>query len=261
MTEPTAARSSAPLALDIRDLGLHFGALRAIDSVSLAVQVGERHVLLGTNGAGKTSLFNTISGDLRPSVGSIGLFGEDVTRIPSWRRARLGVARTYQSSLLFSALSVADNLYVAVRGARAGRFSLRREPASAAARREAQALAAQVGLAEHCDREVALLSHGQQRQLEIGMALASRPRLLLLDEPAAGLSPAERQMLIGLIAALPPALTIVLIEHDMDVALALADRVTVMKDGRVVLQGSPDEVRASPQVQLIYFGESLETAA
>ncbi|MBO9642865.1 MAG: ABC transporter ATP-binding protein [Pseudacidovorax sp.] len=260
MMDPAAA-SSAALALDIRGLGLHFGALRAIDGVSLAVPVGERHVLLGTNGAGKTSLFNTISGDLRPSVGSIRLFGEDVTRLPSWRRARLGVARTYQSSLLFGELSVADNLYVAVRGARAGRFSLHREPANAAARLEAQALAMQVGLGAHCERQVALLSHGQQRQLEIGMALASRPRLLLLDEPAAGLSPAERQMLIGLIAALPLALTTVLIEHDMDVALALADRVTVMKDGRVVLQGDPDEVRASPQVQRIYFGESLETAA
>jgi branched-chain amino acid transport system ATP-binding protein len=245
------------VALEVQELGVRFGAVRAIDNVSLMVRTGERHVLLGTNGAGKTTLFNAISGDLRATSGTIRLFGEDVTALSSWQRARRGVARTYQSSLLFGGLTVQENLYVALRGCCPGRFSLRRERAASSHWQRAQKLAARVGVGTRLKDDVASLSHGQQRQLEIGMALAGDPRLLLLDEPAAGLSPAERQLLIELIEGLPPSLTIVLIEHDMDVALRLAHRVTVMKDGQLVAQGEPANIRANAQVQRIYFGDGL----
>ncbi|CAB3778677.1 ABC transporter ATP-binding protein [Pararobbsia alpina] len=244
-------------ALEVHELGVRFGAVRAIDNVSLMVRTGERHVLLGTNGAGKTTLFNVISGDLHATSGRIRLFGENVTGLSSWQRARRGVARTYQSSLLFGGLTVQENLYVALRGCAGGRFSLRRERADSLHWQRAQTLAARVGLGERFTDDVAALSHGQQRQLEIGMALAGDPRLLLLDEPAAGLSPAERQSLIELIEGLPASLTIVLIEHDMDVALRLAHQVTVMKDGRLVVQGDPASIRENAQVQRIYFGEGV----
>jgi branched-chain amino acid transport system ATP-binding protein len=244
-------------ALEVQELGMRFGAVRAIDNVSLMVRTGERHVLLGTNGAGKTTLFNAISGDLRATSGKIRLFGEDITRLSSWQRARRGVARTYQSSLLFGGLTVQENLYVALRGRAAGRFSLRRERAASLHWQRARALAERVGLGARFSEDVASLSHGQQRQLEIGMALAGDPRLLLLDEPAAGLSPAERQLLIELIEGLPSSLTIVLIEHDMDVALRLAHQVTVMKDGQLVVQGDPASIRGNAQVQRIYFGDGL----
>lgn len=249
------------MALEVSALGMRFGAVQAIDGVSLAVRTGERHVLLGTNGAGKTTLFNAISGDLQATKGEIRLFGQDITRMPAWKRARSGVARTYQSSLLFGGLTVEENLYVALNGCGPRRFSLRRESPDAHNWREAKRLAARIGLKECGVDEVASLSHGQQRQLEIGMALASTPRLLLLDEPAAGLSPAERQSLIALIEALPSSLTVVLIEHDMDVALRLAHQVTVMKDGRIVVHGPPDAIRNSAEVQRIYFGEKMEHMA
>jgi branched-chain amino acid transport system ATP-binding protein len=245
------------VALEVQELGMRFGAVTAIDNVSLVVRTGERHVLLGTNGAGKTTLFNAISGDLRATSGTIRLFGDDITQLPSWQRARRGVARTYQSSLLFGGLTVQENLYVALRGVSAGRFSLRREGPASLHWQRARALAERVGLASRFTDEVASLSHGQQRQLEIGMALSGDPRLLLLDEPAAGLSPAERQLLIELIEGLPSSLTIVLIEHDMDVALRLAHQVTVMKDGQLVAQGDPSSIRGNVQVQRIYFGDGL----
>jgi branched-chain amino acid transport system ATP-binding protein len=248
------------VALEVQEIGVRFGAVRAIDNVSLMVHTGERHVLLGTNGAGKTTLFNVISGDLHATSGMIRLFGENITGLSSWQRARRGVARTYQSSLLFGGLTVQENLYVALRGCGGGRLSLRRERADSLHWQRAQALAARVGLGARFTDDVAALSHGQQRQLEIGMALAGDPRLLLLDEPAAGLSPAERQLLIELIEGLPPSLTIVLIEHDMDVALRLAHQVTVMKDGRLVVQGDPASIRENAQVQRIYFGEGLGTS-
>ena len=178
-------------ALEVEELGMRYGAVRAIDNVSLMVRTGERHVLLGTNVAGKTTLFNANSGDLRATTVKIRLFVEDITRLPSWQRARRGVARTYQSSLLFGGLTVEENLYVALRGLSAGRFSLRRERAASLHWQRARALAGRVGLGARFTEDVASLSHGQQRQLEIGMALAGDPRLLLLDEPAARLVPSR----------------------------------------------------------------------
>ncbi len=244
--------STEPAALRLDGVGRRFGALAAVAGVSLAVARGERRAVLGPNGAGKTTLFNLVCGDFPPTAGRVVLFGEDITRLKAHHRARRGVGRTYQNSLLFNGLSVADNLVVAVRGAKPGRFSLRLPAAAdrAAARRLAEA----VRLSHLLGAEVASLSHGQRRQLEVGMALACEPRLLMLDEPAAGLSPAERPELVKLLRALPRAITLLLIEHDMDVALPLADVVTVMKDGAVVVEGPPDRIESDPVVQAIYLG-------
>ena len=243
---------TAPAALRLEGVGRRFGALAAVAGVSLAVARGERRAVLGPNGAGKTTLFNLVCGDFRPTSGRVVLFGEDVTRLEPHGRARRGVGRTYQNSLLFNGLSVADNLVVAVRGAKPGRFSFRLP--SAADRAAARRLAETVRLSHLLGAEVASLSHGQRRQLEVGMALACDPRLLMLDEPAAGLSPVERPELMKLLRALPRALTLLLIEHDMDVALPLADMVTVMKDGAVVVEGRPDRIERDPVVQRIYLG-------
>jgi len=239
-------------ALQLQGVGRRFGALAAVGDVSLAVARGERRAVLGPNGAGKTTLFNLICGDFPPTTGRVLLFGEDITALRPHHRARRGVGRTYQTSLLFTGLSVEENLLVALRGARPGRFSW--WPASAADRAAARALAERVRLSHRLGTEVAALSHGQRRQLEVGMALACDPRLLMLDEPAAGLSPVERPELVALLRSLPPALTLIVIEHDMDIALPLADIVTVMKDGQVVVEGTPGMIESDPMVQAIYLG-------
>ncbi|MCC6313948.1 MAG: ATP-binding cassette domain-containing protein, partial [Thermomicrobiales bacterium] len=197
---------------------------------------------------------NLIAGDLRPTSGRVLLFGDDVTRLPTERRIRRGLTRTYQTALLFDGLTVADNLFVALRGRRAGRMSLRRPRADDADRRRARELAESVGLADVLAAKAADLSHGERRQLELGMALAGEPRLLLLDEPAAGLSPGERGRLSELLLALDPAISVLLIEHDLDVALRVAKRVTVMHEGRIIAEGSPDEIRANRAVQDVYLG-------
>lgn len=241
-------------AIELKNVGRRFGALQAVRDVTFDVARGERHAVLGPNGAGKTTLFNTICGDFPPTAGSIKLFGEDISHIPAHRRARRGIGRTYQQSLLFDGLSVRDNLFVAVRGVRPNRFSFlvpRRDDAFVAKARD---VAERVRLSHVLDIAVGDLSHGQRRQLEVGMALASDPKLLMLDEPAAGLSPVERPELSKLLKDLPRDLTIVLIEHDMDVALPFADLVTVMKDGAVVVSDTPDRIQDDPVVHEIYLG-------
>jgi branched-chain amino acid transport system ATP-binding protein len=239
-------------ALTLHGVGRRFGALAAVEGVSLAVAPGERRAVLGPNGAGKTTLFNLICGDFPPTSGRVELFGEDITRLPPHHRARQGVGRTYQTSLLFNGLTVEDNLVIAIRGARPGRFSWL--PPSREDRARARALAERVRLAHARGAEVASLSHGQRRQLEVGMALACTPRLLMLDEPAAGLSPLERPELLALMRDLPREITLVVIEHDMDIALPIADLVTVMKDGAVVVEGPPARIESDPVVQAIYLG-------
>jgi len=237
-------------------VGKTFGALQAVADVSLTVAAGERRAILGPNGAGKTTLFNLICGDYAPSRGRVVYFGQDITRLKAHQRARAGIGRTYQNSLLFDRLSVLDNLYLAVRGSKPGRFSFlrpkRADPHLAAARRVGQ----RVRLDNVFDHAVEDLSHGQRRQLEVGMALASEPRLLMLDEPGAGLSPGDRPELLRLLLELPRTLTLVLIEHDMDIALPVADKVTVMKDGAVVVEGTPDGIGSDPAVQAIYLGRA-----
>jgi branched-chain amino acid transport system ATP-binding protein len=231
-----------------------FGAVRAVDDVSLSVAAGQKYAILGSNGAGKTTLFNAITGDFPPSAGSIHFFGEDITALPPHERIRKGLRRTYQSSLLFRDLSVRDNLFLAVRGVASGRFSFWPAGARAPSTLATQDLLERVRLAHIADEPVSSLAHGQQRQLEIGMALAGAPRLILFDEPAAGLSPAERRELVLLLTSLPAHMSFVLIEHDLDIALRVVDRVTVMHNGRVLRHGTPAEIEADAQVQAIYMG-------
>lgn len=248
-------------ALRAEALTKSFGALVAVRDVSLTVAAGERRAILGTNGAGKTTLFNLIAGDFPPTKGSIGFFGQPISDLPAFRRTRLGISRTYQTSRVLSGLSVLDNLYLAVRGVRPWRFSLRPRSDSDEPMRFAREMARAVRLTDRLEWQANELSHGEQRQLEIGMALAARPRLLLLDEPAAGLSPLERPVLTAMLRELPRDVTVVLIEHDMDVALQVADRVTVMHEGAVVFEGSSAETAASPLVQTIYLGKAGDHAA
>lgn len=242
-------------ALTLDSVGRRFGALRAVSDVTLRIEQGERRAILGPNGAGKTTLFNTICGDYPPTSGKITFFGTDISQLKPHLRARLGIGRTYQSSTLFSGLSVRENLYLAVRAMKPGRFSLLKAGPGNADLRRVQDLAQQVRVDHILDTRIDAISHGQRRQVEIGMALAGNPRLLMLDEPAAGLSAAERPELVALLAELPRDLTLVLIEHDMDVALANSEKVTVMKDGEVVVESTSDKVADDPLVQAIYLGE------
>lgn len=255
MAEPrTAPRTDGTHALVLEGVGRSFGALVAIEDISLAIDAGERHAILGANGAGKTTLFNVITGDFRPDRGRVVFFGEDVTALPPYERIRRGIRRTYQNSLLFRSLSVLDNLFLAVCGVTRGRFRFRRPPPSDPNLRRARDLAAQAGLAEVIDVPVADLSHGQQRQLEVGLALAGAPRLILFDEPAAGLSPAERRRLVELLRDLPRHIGFIIIEHDLDVALRVAEKVTVMHNARIFKQGTPQQIEADAEVQAIYLG-------
>jgi branched-chain amino acid transport system ATP-binding protein len=248
------ASRAASLALKLEGVGRQFGALVALNDVWLDVAPGERLAIIGANGAGKTTLFNAITGDFPPTAGRILLFGEDVSRFPPHERIRRGLRRTYQSSLLFRGLSVLENLYIAARGVARGRFSLKRPRADDAALAGARELAAAVHLDGALDQPVAELSHGQQRQLEIGMALAGAPRLILFDEPAAGLSPVERRLLADLLRALPPHIGFVLIEHDLDIALRVVGRVVVMHNGRILKEGTPTAIEGDEEVQRIYLG-------
>lgn len=241
-------------ALRLEGVTRAFGALRAVDDVSLTVAAGQKYAILGSNGAGKTTLFNAITGDFPPTAGRIQFFGEDITELPPHERIRKGLRRTYQSSLLFRELSVRDNLFLAVRGVASGRFSFMRARSGHASTRATQDLLERTRLTHIADEKVANLAHGQQRQLEIGMALAGAPRLILFDEPAAGLSPGERRELVALLRSLPAHMSFVLIEHDLEIALRVVDRVTVMHNGRTLRTGSPEEIEGDAQVQAIYMG-------
>ena len=252
--EPPRRAITTGDALQLHGVSRVFGALRAVDDVTFSVPAGERRAILGANGAGKTTLFNAITGDFPVSAGRVVFFGEDVTELPPHERIRRGMRRTYQSSQLFRELSVRDNVFLAVRGVGIGRFSLRRVPARHASLRATDELLHQVRLEAVADSPVTSLSHGQQRQLEVGMALAGAPRLILFDEPAAGLSPVERRELVALLRSLPKHLGFVLIEHDLDIALGVADVVTVMHNGRVLKHGTPRQIQDDAEVQAIYMG-------
>jgi len=251
---PDTAAANGTHALVLEGVGRSFGALVALEGISFAVEAGERLAILGANGAGKTTLFNVISGDYRPDTGKVVFFGEDVTTLPTHERIRRGIRRTYQSSILFRSLSVADNLFLAACGATRGRFGLRRPQDTHPNMIRARELASLAGLTAVIDVPVGDLSHGQQRQLEVGLALAGAPRVILFDEPAAGLSPVERRHLIALLRGLPKHIGYIIIEHDLDVALRVADRVTVMHQGRIFKQGTPAEIESDPEVQAIYLG-------
>lgn len=242
-------------ALELHAVSRQFGALKAIDAVSFDVAAGQRYAVLGSNGAGKTTLFNAITGDFLPTSGRVLLFGEDVTSLPPQQRIRRGLRRTYQSSLLFRELTVRDNLYLAALGVSQMRFSMRRPGRRDASSAATNDLLEHARLSHLAEATVASLAHGQQRQLEIGMALAGSPRLILFDEPAAGLSPAERRELVTLLSRLPRHIGYVIIEHDLEIALSVVERVTVMHNGRVLKHGTPAEIQNDAQVQAIYMGE------
>jgi branched-chain amino acid transport system ATP-binding protein len=241
--------------LTIDDVGKRYGGIQAVEAISLTLHAGERIGVIGPNGAGKTTLFKMIAGDVLPTSGSIDLFGRDVTRVSATRRARMGVGRTFQISNLFRDMTVLDNVRVAARGgARSARVFWWPQRAQDDATDRAIDALASVGLDDRARDVVTDLSHGEQRQLEIAMALVGEPNILLLDEPAAGLSPAERSTLKRLIEELPRTLPILLIEHDMSLALGLTDRVMCMENGRHVVTGTPDEVRNNETVREIYLG-------
>ena len=248
-----AAPGAAPI-LRLRGVGRRFGGVRAVQGVDLEIRPGERRAVLGPNGAGKTTLFNVIAGEFPPSEGTVELFGVDVTRKPARARVPLGVTRTYQISRLFHGLTVADNLYVSVVGAEGGHLRPVRNGRDRAFHEKAREIGTQVGLGDVLDELVGTLSHGEQRQLEIGMALAGEPKLIMLDEPAAGLARAERVKLTEMLLGLDRSITVILIEHDMDVALTVAEYVTMMHDGRVVVEGTPEEIRTNTMVHDLYLG-------
>jgi branched-chain amino acid transport system ATP-binding protein len=252
--EMNSSTSSSP-ALSLQGVSRRFGGVEAVRGVSLDIAYGERRVILGPNGAGKSTLFNLVAGEFRPSAGKVLLFGKDVTSLSPQYRARHGLTRTYQMAHLFTGLSVLDSIYLAVRGIVPRRMSLLRPGPNDAYMAKARQLATDVGVEAVLDRKVGTLSHGEQRQLAVGMALAGDPRLIMLDEPAAGLSQGERVRLTELLLALDPAITLVLIEHDVDVALQIAQFVTVMHEGQVIVNGTPDEIRASRTVHELYLGE------
>ncbi len=249
------------LALNLTGLSKSFEGLHAVDGVSLAVAAGERRAIIGPNGAGKTTLFSLISGETRPTEGRILFFGRDVTRLPPRRRAALGLSRTYQITNLFPGLTALENCLLAVQALTRAKLHLYRSLARYTDHfARARAVLEAVGLQRKEDEMARNLSHGEQRQLEIALALASAPKLLLLDEPTAGLSPAESHMMTALLKKLDPAITMLVIEHDMDVAFELTDRITVLHYGKVIADGVGHEVKANPLVQEIYLGASLEEA-
>ncbi len=258
MTAPEATASSAESILRLRGVGRRFGGVVAVSGVDLDVRAGERRAILGPNGAGKTTLFNLISGEFPPTTGSVELFGDDVTHMPARKRARRGLSRTFQTSRLFLGLNVEDNLYLSVLGVHDGHLRLVPSKADTEMREKAHVMAEAIGLSDQLDVLVSDLSHGEQRQLEVGMARASEPKLMMLDEPAAGLSRAERVQLTDLLLKLDPAITLILIEHDMDVALRVAQWVTMMHDGKVIVEGTPDEIRANQLVHDLYLGSHSE---
>jgi branched-chain amino acid transport system ATP-binding protein len=252
---PTQPESAEPV-LRLRGVGKRFGGVQAVREVDLDVMRGERRAILGPNGAGKTTLFNLVAGDFAPTTGKIEILGEDTTAQPARRRAKLGLARTYQKSRLFGGLTVEENLYLAVIGREGGHLRLTPSPKDSDYRERARAAAERVWLGNQLATPVKSLSHGEQRQLELGLARVTEPELMMLDEPASGLSRGEREQLTELLLQLDPEVTLILIEHDMDVALTVAERVTMMHDGRIIVEGTPDEIRKNDLVHDLYLGRA-----
>ncbi len=242
-------------ALEVIDLNKSFGGVPATQNVSLSVARGERRLLIGPNGAGKTTLFNQIAGDIRPTSGSIRLFGHEVSSLPPHRRAHLGLARTYQIITLFARDSLRRNVSLALLGLMRARWDMLR-PISARAQMvdEVSRILGLVGLGDQEERLAGTLAYGEQRRLEIALALAQKPSLLLLDEPLAGLSAEERASVGALIASIGRDVTIVMIEHDMETALELADSITLLHHGSIVVDGSRDAVLADPRTREVYLG-------
>ena len=242
--------------LELKGLSKRFGGVIATDGVALDVKPGEVHALIGPNGAGKTTLVAQIAGDLSSDGGAIVFQGADVTRAPQHQRVRAGLARSYQVTSIFGRLSVLDNLALAVQARSGSSFSFWRPVASEESLAgEARAIAAEIGLSGREDVIATALAHGEQRALEVGLALATRPKLVLLDEPMAGMGPAESQRMIALIERVRAQVAVLLVEHDMDAVFRLADRISVLVSGRVIASGAPEAIRAHPEVKKAYLGE------
>lgn len=243
--------------LAVENLSKQFGGLLALDQVSLAAESGERHAIIGPNGAGKSTLFNLISGELRPSAGHVYLDGNDVTALPVPERANRGLGHTFQRNNLFAGLTALENVRLAVQHRqRINRHWFRAIASFGEVRDAAEGTLARVGLLPQQHVKVSELAYGQQRALEIALALAVEPAILLLDEPTAGMSPGETAEITRLIQELPRSLTILIVEHDMDVIFSLADRITVLHYGQVIRSGTPNEVRQDERVQEIYLGKN-----
>jgi branched-chain amino acid transport system ATP-binding protein len=243
--------------LEVTDLRKSFGALQASDGINLKILAGETHAIIGPNGAGKTTFIAQLAGNLRPDSGRIRFAGEDITRMPAHQRARRGLARSFQITSVFLDFTALRNVALAVQ-AHERRLDLwrdaRRDPGL---NERAQQYLAEVGLGERLDVPAVNMSHGEHRQLEVAMALATRPRLLLLDEPMAGMGAEESQRMIGLLSRLKGRHTIVLVEHDMDAVFRLADRISVLVYGRLIATDIPERIRANEEVRRAYLGEDL----
>ena len=244
--------------LELRGVSKRFGGVVATDDVTLDVVRGEVHALIGPNGAGKTTLIAQISGVLPTDMGRIVFNGADVTRLTTHARVRAGLARSYQITSIFRRFSVLDNLALAVQARSGSSFSLWRPLRTERALfDEAAAIAAEIGLAEKQNQPAATLAHGEQRALEVGLALATRPQLVLLDEPMAGMGPQESARMITLIEKVRAQVTVLLVEHDMDAVFRLANRISVLVNGRLIATGAPQAIRADPAVRKAYLGEEL----
>lgn len=245
--------------LEARGLMKAFGGLKATDNLNLSVEKGELHAIIGPNGAGKTTLISQLCGTLRPDAGQILFKGRDITRMPPYRRAGLGMARSFQITSLIMDMSVLDNVALAVQAHQGSSFRfIRAQRSIAQIRDKAMALLARVGLADKAHMPTRALSHGEHRHIEIAIALAADAELMLLDEPMAGLGGDESRAMIALLQSIKGAHSIVLIEHDMDAVFALADRISVLVYGHIIATGSPADIRANKQVEAAYLGEESE---
>jgi len=242
--------------LETRSLSKSFGALAAVNGISLDIQAGTLHSIIGPNGAGKTTLFNLLTGALPPTSGRIVFDGRDITGTPAARIAHLGLARSYQRTSVFPAFSLLDNVWVAAfaTGPSWKGLAWKKRDAYPQAAERARAALRDVGLIEKSGQLAREISHGEQRQLELAIALAAAPRVLLLDEPAAGLSPEETRRMVALVRALKGRYTIVLIEHKIDIIMSVSDRISVMHFGSLIAEGTPEEIRRNPDVRRAYLG-------
>jgi len=245
--------------LDVRGLAKSFGALRATDGVDLDVREGETHAIIGPNGAGKTTLIGQLAGNLRPDAGRIRFAGEDITALAAPARSRKGLARSFQITSIYREFTALDNVALAVQAHAGHSFRFWRPARSEPELRDpARAILEEVGLGARADVRAANLAHGEQRQLEIAMVLATRPRLMLLDEPVAGMGTDESQRMVRFLGGLKGKRTMILVEHDMDAVFTLADRISVLVYGRIIASGTPEEIRANPELRTAYLGEEAE---
>ena len=244
--------------LEVRGLTKRFGGIVAVDAVNLSVQAGEVHALIGPNGAGKTTLIAQVSGSLAADAGEIYFLEEELTRKPQHARVRAGLARSYQITSIFRRFSVLDNLALAVQARSGSSLSFWRPVAEEKALfDEAASIAAQINLQDRLNSISGTLAHGEQRALEVGLALATRPKLVLLDEPMAGMGPEESQRMIALVQRIRASVTVLLVEHDMDAVFRLADRISVLVNGRVIASGAPADIRLDPEVKRAYLGDEV----